>query len=124
MDDELDFEADELMDESEEDIALLLQSMQRQLATLEKKVDMLLAQSKGKPRGDAPFRDRPFRKGPFTKPPRSFERPNRYGREDRERSPRERDSSRSHYSERRKDDKPKSGKPSKKPYYSRFSNKD
>ena len=103
--------------------------MQRQLTFLEKKVDLLLSRAEGgRSFNDARPGPKPFRK-PYDKPSfQRFDRPPRRGRndgEDRERSYRDKESSRDHYSDRRKAGKKPGGKPrsnfGKKPFHSRFS---
>jgi hypothetical protein len=127
MTDEFFEDSDEMLDESEEDVASLLKSMQQQLNMLERKLDMLISNTKERSFRAGPPRDRPFRSasGPRpSRPSRPFERSDRNNREDRDRGPRERDSSRSHYSERRKNDKFKGDKPKKKPFYSPYKSRE
>jgi hypothetical protein len=56
---------------AEQDTVALLKKMQQQLAFLEKKIDILINQSSG----------RPFREKKFSRPFRSFGKQNRYDRE-------------------------------------------
>jgi len=129
-------EIEEMPDESVVDMMELLEHMQRQLTFLEKKIDMLLnrtAEGERPADGARPY-PKSFRK-PYDKPFQRFDRPPRRDRndgEDRERSYRDKESARDHYSDRRKTGgkpggrpfgkpggKPRSG-PGKKPFYSRF----
>ena len=130
-------EIEEMPDGTEIDLLEVLENIQRQLTFLEKKVDMLLSRSEG----ERPFKaDRPFNgarpqgprppRKPYDKPFQRFDRPPRRDRNDgegRERSYGDKESSRDHYSERRKGGggrKP-GGKPrsnfGKKPFHSRYS---
>jgi hypothetical protein len=103
-------------DESDTDIVSLLKKMQQQLLFLERKIDMLVSQSKERPSGGNVSPDRPFRSRPFSKPYRSFDHPQRHGKGEREHSPRERDSAQGHFYERRQRDKSRGPDPKKKPF--------
>jgi hypothetical protein len=130
LEEELLIDTEEMLDEDEEDMASLLKGLQKQLITLEKKVDLLLRRSQEKPMGEAPPRERQFiRRDTGPRPSRPpFERSDRNPRENRSpregRGPREREAPRSHYYERRPDDKAKGGKPRKKPFYSHYKNRE
>ena len=124
-------EIEEMPDESGSDILDVLLNMQQQLTFLEKKVDMLLSRSEGeRQHNNSRPSPKPFRK-PYDRPAQRFDRPPRRDRnedDDRERGYRDRsdrESSRSHYYDRRKPGKKPGGKPrsefGKKPFYSRFS---
>jgi hypothetical protein len=101
---------------SETDLVSLLKKMQQQLNFLEKKIDALISQSQPKPFGEKAPSGRPFQKRPFSKPLRSFDRPRPHGRGEREQSPRDRDSARTHFYERYKSVKKRSANPKRKPY--------
>jgi hypothetical protein len=105
---------------TETDLVSVLKKMQQQLNFLEKKIDVLISQSQAKPFGERTSSERPFRKRPFSKPPRSFDRPRPHNREERESSPRERDSSARHFYDRYSPAKKRGANPNakKKPYYS------
>jgi hypothetical protein len=125
-------EIEEMPDESGSDLMDLLEHMQRQLTFLEKKVDLLLSRTEGeRPFENARPAPRPFRK-PYDRPSQRFDRPPRRSRnegEERERSFRDKESSRDNYSDRRKPGKKPGWKPGgkprsgfgKKPFHSRFS---
>ena len=55
--------------QTEPDVLVLIKKMQQQLASLEKKIDILISQSQ----------EKPFREKHFSKPFRSFDRPYRPG---------------------------------------------
>ena len=124
-------EIEEMPDDAGSDILDILEHMQQQLTFLEKKVDLLLSRVEGERSFDnARPAARPFRK-PYDRPQQRFDSPPRRGRndgDDRERSYRDKESSRDHYSERRKPGRKPGGKPrsgfGKKPFYSRFKDKD
>ena len=128
LEDELLIDTEEMLDENEEDMASLLKGLQKQLITLENKVDLLLRRSQEKPMGEAPARERQFRRTTGPRPSRPFVHSDRNPREDRGpregRGPREREAPRSHYYDRRPDDKAKGGKPKKKPFYSHYKNRE
>jgi hypothetical protein len=67
------------------------------LAFLEKKVDLLISQSQGRPQRDRSAADRPFRKRPFTKPFNSSESPRYRGRGERGHSSSESNSTKEHF---------------------------
>ena len=129
-------ELEEIPGQSGGGILGILTHMQQQLTFLEKKVDMLLSRTEGERQfkgerqfGGARPAPKPFRK-PYDRPSQRFDRPPRRDHrnnddEDRERGYRDRESSRTHYFDRRKSGKKPGGKPrpefGKKPYYSRFS---
>jgi len=105
------------LDQSEEpgqpdtELVALLKKMQMQLQHLEKKVDLLISRSEEKPP-----QDRGFRKKPYTKSFHSFDRPQHHGRGDRERNPRERESTPGHFYERRPQEKSRGVNPRKKSF--------
>jgi hypothetical protein len=90
--------------------------MQKQLLFLEKKIDLLISQSKERSSVEHASPDRPFRKKPFSKPFRSFENTSRHGKEERGNGPRERDSARGHFYEHRPHEKSHAAGPKKKPF--------
>jgi hypothetical protein len=106
----------EVPDKSDTDVASLLKGMQQQLLFLEKKLDLLISQSQGKPSGERASPDRSFRKRPFSKPFRSFDHPQRHGQGERGHNPRERDSAPGHFYERRPGEKGRSPSPRKKSF--------
>jgi hypothetical protein len=101
---------------SETDLVALLKKLQQQLNFLEKKIDVLISQSQPKPFRDKASSSRPFQKRTFSKPSRSFDRPRPHGREEREQSPRDRDSARTHFYERFKPAKKRAANPKRKPF--------
>jgi|WetSurMetagenome_2_1015567.scaffolds.fasta_scaffold630250_1 hypothetical protein len=122
MNDEF-MDSDEMLDDSGEDdvdVASLFKELKQQLTMLERKVDMLISNSKERSFGAVPSRDRQFRNGSGprpSRPSRPYEHSDRFSRgDDRNRNPRERESSHSHYFDRRKRDATKGAKPKKKPF--------
>jgi hypothetical protein len=103
-------------DESDTDVFSLLQKMQQQLLLLERKLDLLLSQSKGKPFGEAASQDRSFQKRHFSKPFRSFGNPQRHGRGEHGHVPREGDSAQGHFYEHRPREKSRRPNPNKKTF--------
>jgi hypothetical protein len=103
-------------DQPDTDVVSLLKRMQQQLLYLEKKIDMLVSQSQEKPFREKSSPDRPFRKRPFSKPLRSFDHSQRYGKGEREHSPRERDSAQGRYYERRPRENDRGSNLRKKPF--------
>lgn len=63
---------------AEQDVVALIKKMQQQLVFLEKKIDILINQSQ----------ERPFGEKRFSKPFRSFDRPHRYDKGERDNSSR------------------------------------
>jgi hypothetical protein len=55
---------------AEQDVAAVIKKIQQQLASLEKKIDILINQSSSRPSGERHF-SKPFR--PFGRPNRSFD---------------------------------------------------
>jgi hypothetical protein len=84
----------------EADVISLLKKMQQQLLFLERKIDLLIGSSRARSSGDA-FKDRPFRKSPSMKPFRSFDQPQRHGKGEPARGPREKNSVQGHFYEHR-----------------------
>ena len=103
-------------EESSTDIVSILKGMQKQLLFLEKKIDLLIGQSKERSSVGNTAPDRPFRKRPFSKPFRSFERTPRHGKEERGHGPREQDSVKGHFYEHRPHDKSLARDPKKKSF--------
>jgi hypothetical protein len=105
----------EIPDGSENDVFSLLKKMQQQLSFLEKKVDLLISQSQGRPHGERAAQDRPFRKRPFTKQFHSSEYPRHRGRGEQGRSPSESDAAKGHFYEHHLRGKGRGPIPRKKP---------
>jgi len=103
-------------DEPDTDVVSLLKRMQQQLLSLERKMDLLISQSKERPSGGKPSPDRPFRKRPFSKPFRSFDHSQRHGKGEQGQSTRDRDSTQGHFYEHRPGEKSRSTGPKKKPF--------
>ena len=103
-------------DESNTDVVSLLKRMQQQLLFLERKIDLLISQSKERPSGEKASPDRPFRKRSFSKPFRSFDHPQRHGKGEHGHSPRERDTAQGHFYEHRPHKKGRGPGPGKKPF--------
>jgi hypothetical protein len=103
-------------DRSETDVVSLLNKMQQQLLFLEKKIDLLISQSQGRPSGEKTSQDRPFRKRPFSKPFRSFDHPQHHGKGEHGHNPRERDAAKGHFYERRPGEKSRGPSSKKKPF--------
>ena len=102
-------------DETDTDVVSLLKKMQQQLLFLEKKIDLLISNSRERSSGEIPT-DRPFRKRPFSKPFRSFDHPRHHGKGEHEHSPRERDSAQGHFYEHRPHEKNRGSGPRKRPF--------
>jgi len=105
-----------------EDVISLLQSMQQQLAALEKKIDLLMGASHKRNAGDRYSSDRSFRKGPHLKQSGSFGRPQRHGKGEHKPRTGERNSPQEPYYERRPHQKNR-GQASKKKHFG-FSRED
>jgi hypothetical protein len=103
-------------DESDTDVVSLLKRMQQQLLYLEKKLDLLISQSKERPSGGNASADRPFRKRPYSKPFRSFDHPQRQDKGEQGHGPRDRDSARGHFYERRPGERSRGPNPKRKPF--------
>lgn len=109
-------------DPSETDLVSLVKRMQQQLNYLEKKIDVLISQSRPKPfreRTERPFRERPerpFQKRTFSKPSRSFDRPRPHTREEHESTPREREPAPRRFYERHSPAKKRSANFKKRPF--------
>jgi len=123
MEDESFMDSDEMLDENEEDVVSLLRKVQQQIAVLEKKVDMLLARSKERSFGENAPNDRSFRKPRHSNSFRSFDRPERQDRGERDRSFREKDAFPSRYG-RHRVEKKKGGNSRKKPFFFQRKDKD
>jgi hypothetical protein len=106
-------------DESEDDVVSLLKKIQQQVLYLERKIDMLISQSKERPSGENSSQDRSFRKRPFSKPFRSFDHPQRHGKGVYGHGSGERDSAQGRFYERRPHDKSRGPNPKKKPFFKR-----
>jgi len=102
-------------DETDTDVVSLLKRMQQQLLLLERKIDLLISNSRERSSGETST-DRPFRKRPFSKPFRSFDHPQRHGKGEHAHSPRERDSVQGHFYEHRPHEKNRSSSPRKRPF--------
>ena len=102
-------------EESDTDVVSLLKRMQKQLLFLERKIDLLISQSQGRPSGERASPDRLFRKRSFPKSFHSFDHPQHQGKGEHGRSPRERDSAPGHFYERRPGEKGR-GPSGKKPF--------
>jgi hypothetical protein len=109
-------------DESDTDVVSLLKKIQQQVLYLERKIDMLISQSKERPSRETGSADRPFRKKPFSKPFRSFDHPQRHGKGEYGRSSGERDSAQGRFYERRPPKTNQGPNPKKKPFF--FKRKD
>ena len=109
-------------DTSDTDVVDLLHKLQQQLLFLERKIDLLISQSQGRPSGDKASTDRPFRKRPFSKPFHSFDHPQHHGKGEHGRSPNDRDSAPGHFYERRPREKGRGPSSKKKPNF--FKRKD
>jgi len=83
-----------------ENVISLLQSMQRQLTSLEKKMDLLMDASHRRSSVDKWSSDGSFRKGPHPKQSGSFNRPQRHGKGGHKPKAVERNSSQKPYYER------------------------
>jgi len=103
-------------DESDTDVVSLIKRMQQQLLFLEKKIDLLISQSRGRPSGGKPSSDRPFRERQFPKQFRPFDHPQRHGKREFGDSPKERDSAQGHFYEHRPGGKSRGPSPRKKPF--------
>jgi hypothetical protein len=103
-------------EESGTDVVSILKGMQKQLLFLERKIDLLISQSKERSSEGNTSTDRPFRKRPFSKPFRSFDNPPRHGKGEQGRNPRDRDSTPGHFYEHRPNDKSRGQGPKKKPF--------
>ncbi len=103
-------------EESDNDIASLLGKMQQQLVFLERKIDMLISQSKERPSGERTSPGRSFRKGSFSKPFRSFDHPQRHGQGEYGHGPRERGPAPGHFYDRRPGGKSRGPNPKKKSF--------
>jgi hypothetical protein len=97
------------------DIVSLLKKMQHKIAHLEKKIDLLISQSKERQPGRKPGPDK-YRNKSFSKPFRSFDQPQQRGRSDYSRGRREGDSAQGHFYEHRPQKKGRSAGPGKKPF--------
>jgi hypothetical protein len=101
-------------DDTDTDVVSLLKKMQQQLLFLEKKLDLLISSSRGRPLGEASA-DRPFRKKTFSKPFRSFDHPQHRSKGEHAHNPRERDSAQGHFYEHRPHEKKRGPGPRKRP---------
>jgi hypothetical protein len=102
-------------DETDTDVVSLLKRMQQQLSSLERKIDLLISNSREGSSGETPS-DGPFRKRSFSKPFRSFDHPRRHGKGGHAHSPRERDSAQGHFYEHRPHEKNRGSGPRKRPF--------
>jgi hypothetical protein len=102
-------------DETDTDVVSLLKRMQQQLLSLERKIDLLITNSRERSSGETPI-DRPFRKRPFSKPFRSFDQPRRHSKGGHADRPRERNSAQGHFYEHRPHEKNRGSGPRKNPF--------
>ena len=116
MNEESNIDPSAVSNQSDTDIVSLLKRMQQQLLSLDRKIDILINQSKEKPFWERPSSDRSFRKRPFSKPLRLFDHSQRRGKGEHEHNPRERDSAQGHYHERRPRQNHRGSNPKKKPF--------
>jgi hypothetical protein len=116
MDKESSITPSEMADGADNEVISLLKKVQQQLAFLEKKVDLLIGQSQGRPQRERTVQDRPFRKRPFNKPFNSSE-PSRYrGRGERGHGPSESDSTKERFYDHHLRGKSRGPIPRKKPF--------
>ncbi len=99
-----------------EDVVSLLESMQQQLAALEKKIDLLIGESHKKHSGERYSPDRSFHKRPYSKPLTSHDRPRQHGKGGRGPRSEDRNSAAEPFYERRPHVKNRSHSPKKRPF--------
>jgi hypothetical protein len=99
MDQESNITPSAIPDGAEDEVVSMLKKLQQQLLFLEKKVDLLISQSKERPHGDRAVTDRPFRKRPFTNRVHASEYPRHRPKGEQRSSPSESDSARGHFYE-------------------------
>jgi len=87
-------------DNNDNDVVSLLKRMQRQIALLERKIDLLISQKDRQP-GGKPGSDRSFKNRSFSKPFRSFDQPQHHRRGEYGHGRREGDSAQGHFYEHR-----------------------
>ena len=116
MNQTVDHNISERPNQSGADVVSLLKKMQQQLLFLEKKIDILIAQSQDKPFRGKSSPERPFRKRPVSKPFRSSGHSRSHGKGKQEYTG-EKDSSQKFYSEYRKRDGNRGSSASKKPFH-------
>lgn len=117
MNQSVDHNISNLPNQSGADVVSLLKKMQQQLLFLEKKIDILIAQSQDKTFRGKPSPERPFRKRPVSKPFRSSGHSRSHGKGEREYTPGEKDSSKKFYSEYRKRDGNRGSSANKKSFH-------
>jgi hypothetical protein len=115
MKEELSINPSAAPDETNTDVVSLLKKMQQQLLFLERKIDLLITNSRERSSGET-GRDRPFQKKPFSKPFRSFEHPRQHGKGEHTRNPREGEPAQGHFYEHRPHDKNRGSGLMKKPF--------
>ena len=103
-------------DQSDTDLVSLLQAMQQQLIHLEKKVDLLVSRSQEKSSEERSPHARPFGRRPMSKQFRPHEHTHHHDKREREYPPRDKDSVRGHFYERRPQEKGRRITPRKKPF--------
>ncbi len=112
----------------EQDVAVLIKQLQKQLIFLEKKIDTLISQSQARPSGEKHF-SKPFR--PFGNPHRSYDRgrDNAYGergfgyKKKTYDNPRESDSGQGRNFEKRPGGESRGFDQKKKPFYHKRTNR-
>jgi hypothetical protein len=107
----------DLPNQSGADVASLLEKVQQQLLFLEKKIDILIAQSQDKPFRGKPFLERPFRKRPVSKPFRSSGHSRSHGKGEQEYTPGGKDFSQKFYSQYRERNENRGSSANKKSFY-------
>jgi len=123
MNEQYNHDPSDVPNQSGADVVSLLEKIQQQLLFLEKKIDILIAQSQDKPFRGKSSLERPSRKRPVSKPSRSSGHSRRQGKGEQEYTPREKDSSKKFYSEYRKRDGNRGSSANKKPSYHKQKNR-
>jgi hypothetical protein len=100
-------------DQPETDLFSLLRAMQQQLLHLEKKVDLLLGRQKSYE--ERPSHAKSFNRGSFSKSYRPHDH-SHHERREREQGPRDKDSVRGHFYERRPQEKARRANPTKRSF--------
>jgi hypothetical protein len=104
-------------DEPDIDIVSLLKRLQQQIAFLERKIDLLISQSRERQSAGNSASDRSFRKKSLSKPFRSFDQPQRQGgKGEYGHNRREGDSAQGHFYEHRPGKKGRGAGPGKRPF--------
>jgi hypothetical protein len=110
--------SEEERDQPDADLVSMLENMQQQLHSLEKKMDLLISRSQERPfdeRSRSP-QARTFGRRPFSKPFRPNDHTHRHDKGEREHGSRDRESSPGHFYERRPQEKSHRPSPRKKPF--------